>query len=455
MRRIAIIVLVVLSASRADAKMMVHYDLAGLLRQSDSVVIADRIGPSPIDPDRTRYRVARSLLGAIKVATDVDVFDSLYDKTTPKAVLFLDAKRELVSSGLRAIENGKVFRFEQFENPGGWHAVPQGPDPQDMWRGGPQLDLPGFERALAAALARVTAFEDAKAERDPAKRRAAVLALFAPPGGRPAGPGFYVDRLAEDARQLLAGAGDVEGALQVALRDRSGAWRRRDFAPLPQLLALAADTTRDLDIRVEALVTVQGSFAVVDDAAGLRAIVALVDDPSPRVRTAAIDAGARLTEISSSDAQTTKRIATLRAQLAASLTKRFATEQDPTVLAAIVATFQDTFKRPLPPRKTGPALVARTTAAGQTIDVDIRCIKPTRAKDMKLVATANGVAHSVDAFNIALHCGDGTGVGGGGGTALAPGRYALTVELGTKPAPTTLALGTLVVGADLEFRVVP
>ena len=448
-----------LVSSRADARMMQHLDLSGLLLYSDSVVIADRVGPSPttpVDQGRTRYRVTRVLRGPIKVATEVEVWDSLYEKTSNTVILFLDAKHELVISGLRAFENGKLLRFEQWNNPGGWTAVPQGEDPQDQWRTTPQLDLAGFERALAAAAKRIDAFEAAKQLTDVTKRRAALLALFAPPGGARGGGGFYHDELAERARVFLGGAGDIEGALMITLRDRSHFLYGVEFATVPQLLAFVGDIKRDLDVRVAAIATARESFHIIDDDANIAALIKLIDDPAAIVRAEAIQVAASMTDMMSSDKAEQKRINATRVKVRSVLAKKVATETDPIALAALAEAFTDVFKTSVPANK-GPALVGRARVAGDGINVDLRCLKSVRAKDMKLLATSTstGVTMEVGAINIWLHCGTGNGIGGGQPTPFAAGNYTLTVEVGTKPTPIKVPVGTLSVDANHEMRIAP
>jgi len=139
---------------------MPHRDLAGLVMESDAVVVAERV--SVEHPARYseigHYRVERALFGTMAKGMEVAVEQSLYatgrHNLDKRAVLFL-VKGELVPSGMRVIEGGKVFRFEQFDNPGGWGMVPQGHDPQDNWQAGvAAVDLPTFEREVSDAVAR-------------------------------------------------------------------------------------------------------------------------------------------------------------------------------------------------------------------------------------------------------------------------------------------------------------
>jgi hypothetical protein len=455
---LSIVTLLVLALipGRADAAAMMHYDLAGLLLQSESVVVAERIADAPSKPHHGSYQVLKVLRGPAKVGAVLELYDGLFDRAgiDREVVLFLAPSGGLVSSGMRVFIGGRAFRFEQWSNPGGWHMVPQGDDPIDQWRPTPQLDRPGLDKAIAAAAKRIAAFDAAILERDPAVRRAAVLALFAPPGtGRSNPAGFYYDLLAERARTALGTAGDIEGALLVAMRDRGTGWRRSDFAPVADLLAIAADGKRAVDLRITALTYARDRLA--DDAANLRAVVTLVDDADPRMRAAAVELGGGVTQSFSSDAAYNRRIAAFKADLMNACVKRFARDTDPGVLTAIAAVYTDLWKSSLPPRTGGPAQFGRARLLGTVIDVDVRCTTPIRADGMRVLATSRGVTTPVNGANVWLHCGGSNGVSGGLPTTLAAGRYDLAVELGTKPRPTTLPLGTLVVDVGGDMRLEP
>jgi len=159
------------------------------------------------------YRVERTIRGPLQPGNEVKVEEFLYategHTLDAQVVLFLN-NGSLLPSGLRVVEGGKVFRFEQWNNPGGWTMVPQGSDPQDQWQARPSVDLATFERQIAAAIARADMFRKASALTDRDRRRAALLALFVPPGGPKPFGGFYQDVLAQEAEQLLVKAGDVE-----------------------------------------------------------------------------------------------------------------------------------------------------------------------------------------------------------------------------------------------------
>lgn len=452
--RLLAFAIVLLGAPLAEAKMMVHYDLAGLLLQSDSVVIADRVGPHG---DLTQYRVVKSLRGMRKKGDLVEVWDSHFSThghtiDTP-AVLFLmthDGKPNLVSSGLRVIEHGKVWRFEQRNNPGPFDMVPQGKDPQDQWGlGGPQLDLPGLEGAIAAAQKRVDALAAAKSIADPAKRRASVLAMF--PSGRGAG-GFYVDLLAERARTMLVDAGDLEGALMVDARDRGMTFRSGNYGKLAELVSIAADPKRSSEIRVTALIVAGRGFGLSEDFTELARIAKLIDDPDPKVRAAAIATAAQPAQVTTSDQAHQRKLNAYVANIRRLIEKRYAKEKADVVIAAVLAAYDISFRKPAPTRYLQPRIVAVPNIANAALGIDVYCVQPSMITNATVVLMTGTTKVPAGAANVSVHCADSVSVSGGTGTPP-PGTYDLMVELSVKNSTkTTLWLGHLVVDPTGDLR---
>jgi hypothetical protein len=284
-----------LRATSARAAAMEHYDLAGLVAQSDAVVVAT---PALV---AHRYRVEQVLYGKASVGAVLELdLDRLLYALPPalpgeKVVVFLNGG-QVVSSGLRVINGGQVFRFEQWDNPGGWTLVPQGPDPQDNWRGDvAQLDRAGFERALDVATRRVAALAAAEAEPDRAKRRAALLAVLAVPapgGAHASGPGFYRDVLAERVEGRLLKDDDLEAALLAMMRDASH-YIRVDVDPL-RAVDLARSPDKDPGLRVAALEAIAESSVTFANEAVMTRVIKLFADPTPAVRAAAVVTAARV-----------------------------------------------------------------------------------------------------------------------------------------------------------------
>lgn len=456
-------------ASVAQAKMMEHFDLGGLVAQSEAVVIADRIGagaPGGNGEPTTRYKIVKVLRGAI-ADTAVDVWDQIYRTNghaiDARVVMFLARHHKqwfIVPSGLRVIERGGVFRFTQQRNPGPYEMVHQGHDPEDQWgKSDVQLDLAGLEQAIAAAGRRVDALAAAGKLTDVAKRRAAVLAVFAPPAIPGPGPGFYADVLARDARALLATQGDLEGALLVDARDRTEPWQRRDFAALLDLVAYAKEAKYPADLRALAIGAISRHGRYWNDAATVRMVIAQLDDPDPRVRAAACDAAARLANVSASDPAQRKLLAQLVAETRAAIARRFAIETDNRVLHAFAKAYEHQLRAPLPPRTALPLVAARARIDGAWLLVDVQCLRPKiRITKGKVIATHNGKSDDVKTFSVAWHCRDERA--GGVQTKdpavpLATGRYALAVELVVDQVTVQLPLGELESDAHAAMELVP
>ena len=430
----------------ATARPMPHFDLAGLVRQSDAIVLARRTAVET--PSRyvrlVHYEVERALRGAIAPGTALAFDEFLYDTDghalAGEAVLFLyrdgHGELQLLPSGLRVVEGGKVYRFEQWSNPGGWQMVPQGHDPTDIWQTGSQpIDLAELEREIAAAGQRVAAFDAALAIADRDRRRAAILALFVPPGGPPPEMGFYRDVLANEAEQALARAGDLDGALLVSARDRTR--MPHGFATAPQLAAAASDVHRPLDVRLAALRALADSDDLVGDTASVHAVLALLDDPSPDLRVAAVAAAAPRDAMSSDPAENA-RFHRLAREERAALARRMTRETDPAVLFALVVDAQ------LHTGPHGPPIVAGIVLSGAGFNVDVRCARRgVRIRTPRLVASEHGRPVALPA-GISVQCGQ-TTTGAGSATGPVPaGRYALSLEATVNGAPFALPLGTLV-----------
>jgi hypothetical protein len=443
------VVIVLARAPRtAAAKPMPHRDLAGLVMESDAVVVAERVSvehPKQYS-EIGHYRVERALFGTTAQGAEVAVEQSLYatggHNLDKRVVLFL-SKGELVPSGLRVIEGGKLFRFEQFNNPGGWAIVPQGRDPQDNWQAGvTAVDLPTFEQEVTDAVARVNGLATARAIADRATRRAAMLALLVPAGGPHAVGGFYVDELARSIERELVKAGDLDGALLAFARDRS-ALPAYAFENAADLVAAATDAKRPIELRLAAIQAIGSGPGLVGDARGTHAMLAQLGDPSPVVRAAVVAVVAPRHAVSS-DAKEQAAFAALEREQRAALLKLFATETDTDVVFALL----DALDQPTG-RRGGPDVVAHADLFGDDIRLAVRCVRP----DVKVTATRL-VGPDVPGARIELTCGDHV-VNGLGGTApakVAAGRHPLAVEVTlASGTTTTLALGTLVANRDGEL----
>jgi hypothetical protein len=417
MRTRACLVLSLVWAADARGAMMQHYDLVGLLFQSDAVVVAER-APSTQHADRGHYRVVRTLRGTMAMGSELELDDSLYDLSDaePRFVLFLSREAGelvLVSSGLRCTVEGQVYRFEQWNNPGGWTRVLEGTDPADPWQQTAELDMAGFERALAAAQRRIDAFSVADAELDPVKRRASLLALL-PADAVHHGAGFYVDRLAARVKEALLAHGDLEGALIAHSRDQS-------FAPplaVPSrtLLDYALDDAHDAALRVVAL--------------GLLAYRRTLDASN---------------------------------ELRGRLVHQYLVEREPAVLYELVVAYQMQFWRALPARRDRRSLFARAELDKRTGMLRVSVLAARGEGDLayaKLIARREGVVvraprYAIEVRSVSPRGGGALSTTHDGDRALAPGTYSLTLEPDLVAHHPAQALGTLTVSADGVHRLAP
>lgn len=364
--------------SPAGAAMMSHHDLSSLVYDSQVVVRAERVGGTD---DQGQYRVTRVLTGGgLAAGATVTVEHTCYElhgaayvgirlpPLEPTTVLFLmrdplDASAlRLVPSGLRILAGGKVYRFEQWSNPGCYVPVPQGPDPDDLEGETPpaaQLDLSRLEAAVARAVARVARVRAALALTDAAARRTALLALLPPPRDRGVpesgrGNGFFEDRLAAHLFDDLLRAGDVVGALEVHARMHGmRPWLAREVTDerlMAEVMAPGAPVHR----RAAAVELIRLPPAEV----ATELVQLARADASPEVRAAAY---ARLGALSgtSSDDDWARRKRRLRGVLSGLLRERAAAETSPLVRLALIGAAED-WRIGLPLRGVaGVALLAR------------------------------------------------------------------------------------------------
>ncbi len=446
MRRVLLVLAVVLATRRADAMMMEHYDLAGLVLRSESIAIVDRVAPG-------RFHVVARLRGSIATGIELALDDSLYDfpaGTEPRMYAFL-AKHgigyELVPSGLRIVVGGKIDRYEQWNNPGGWTAVPQGQDPRDQWQQTAQLGRADLAFAIGDAVRRVALLPVVRAERDLFKRRTAALALLAPRGDATAS-GFYVDALAAEVRDLLVAGGDLEGALLADQRDHGEPDLRPDFATATALVAYAGEPSHPSELRVHALAAVaRRPMQVVTNPPLAEPVIALLADPDPAVRAAAVPVAGLVASIGG-DPDSPATVAN-RETAKTALANRYQVETDPDALYALV----QGERRRAKPAQAAPPAVARVKLERGAIVVDVICLAPNaRASDAKLTAvTAGGTAVALTASSIALHCdGDQASTVQRGNAMPPPGRYTLALELDVDRKPVVQPLGTLAIDATGE-----
>jgi hypothetical protein len=218
-----------------------------------------------------------------------------------------------VPSGMRILADGKVYRFEQWSNPGAYEPVPQGQSPDDGLHGSLEtvaaVDLAAFEGTLAAAAVRAALCTAAMALPGPEPRNTMLLSLLPPartfpPAERPRSPGFPRDALSQRLQRAIAESGEVDAYAEAMGRDVVGGFEEFDGrafldpdrrARSELLLAATLETDRPRHQR-DAALRVLADWPGVDAADVpdfLDRLAPLLADADPWVRAAAVDAVGR------------------------------------------------------------------------------------------------------------------------------------------------------------------
>jgi hypothetical protein len=386
-------------AGTAHAGNLTDYDLASLCEQATAVVMADEVAHPPGAyswETTTVYRVTKVYSGPLAVGDTVTLDDDSYslsggdmspgtsfgsDGVPPREtrdILFLEPGSkpdvgptppwDLVMSGRRLIAGGRVYRFEQFSNPGPYEPVPQGPDPKvEQGRApddGVALSIKQFETALSRAMARAAKAKTALAMPSGAARVTRLLELLPPPVRFPepllySPPwGNYADGLDEDLVQGVlddpaAGPAQAADALSRDVLGGFEQWDQMDYFEdaagakhLSDFITLAEDSSQPTTIRVAIIRTLEGSVGLDDpDPTTIdTALMALVGDSDSEVRRAAATA---LAEDAGNDRSAGGK---------AALQARAAAEKDPWVQHALAQAFEY-MEVPIPSALAGPALV--------------------------------------------------------------------------------------------------
>lgn len=374
-----------LVAGTVSAAPMEHHDLATLWFLAEEVVEAQEVAHGfelAEWNETTTYRVERTLKGTLAVEAEIVVFDDAWstrieprwdysDSENPRQLpapafegrvyLFLTAAAprmiaegrytreglwQKVPSGMRLVAEGRIWRFEQWSNPGGYRPVPQGHDPQDVLVGSlepnPQpLDVATFERELERARLRAEACAAVLAVSDARARNALLLTLLPPPRSFPPaqridGGGFPADGLSERLRAAIAESGDFDAYLEALGRDVRSVFQEFDgrrfidvdrAGRLESLVAAAADPDqprhrRDAALRVLADFGLWRGGPEEEEHGRQRRLTALLSDADPWIRAAAVEAVATYLAAEG----------VLRREAAAALEAAFETETDPEVL---------------------------------------------------------------------------------------------------------------------------
>jgi hypothetical protein len=310
----------------ARAALLPTHDLASLAFLAEHVVRATRTGERPGDHGSTitTLRIEQVYVGSLERGATIELDLGLYglaldpyDRASKKAdpkdpvALFLaraarsagaaSAEPELyvVSSGMRVSIDGRMYRFEQWSNPGGFAPVPQVAEPCDdgaLGRCDEPVSFERFERDLRAGITRAKQAREAFASS--LTSVAALLDWIGPPEGAPGAGrvvlgGYVVDAIAVRASELVAERGELGDLLEGAARARvSGLSSRRPILRFrrEQLAEVAMSKRRSAREREAALGLLANGWFPGDEpsVAAIASFAPLLDDAEPRVRRAVI-----------------------------------------------------------------------------------------------------------------------------------------------------------------------
>lgn len=233
----------------AHAMLMPHYDLDSLAFESDAIIAATKVSERKVDEytTATTLRITRVytpvIPNEIEVGKTLELEYSLYTfgppwgydgaehvpEVAPEMVFFLSRPKErsrpgadprawfIVSSGMRIFMDGRLHRFVQMNNPGGFNAVP-GERPHGTRT---PFDRVGFDFELQRAVSRAGYVRATLAHPASPARTSRLVALARDP------------LVGEGGEDLLGAAILVAlgkgGGLDAVLDARAGAPRVRAF----------------------------------------------------------------------------------------------------------------------------------------------------------------------------------------------------------------------------------
>lgn len=381
-----------LFAAPAHARWMPHFDLTGLVLESEAVVLATRVSTrSPARYQRLdSFRVTRAVTGSLRVGDTVEVDTALYNTQSLQpainndAVLFLQRldpaqpnSWHIVSSGYRVSSGGSAYRFVQFNNPGGFDAVPQGADPDDV-RSPSQpstaISWTAMTQALDRAALRASQVRALEAQ-GAAAPRATLLALLGPAPDATSlllqersGPGFYRDVVGERVAQLFAARQDVAGVMAVAVRsqgDEEG-YARVPSVPSAALWTLVDDRAQPAELRAAALRSIEANSLLTT--ALVQRFALHLRDTSPLVRLGAARELMRRRDGFGSERGDAARLRAVRVAVDAALGEYVPREGDP---VARYALFIAGLSTPSPLGNRAPREAFFATVRGRTVQIGV------------------------------------------------------------------------------------
>lgn len=465
-RTIALALALSLASSTVSAALIPHTDLASTALEASDVVRATWLSSRTDHGVRLgTYRVVRVFEGTLSVGASVEVSDGNItpadltplpaDRYLALAPAVAGEPRRLATSGMRAVSDGRVMRFEQLSNPGLEVPLPQGDSLTDG-RGDTQTARSGvtperFEALLADAMSRARSLRELRAHWS-ANAPAQMEALLLPAPTRDT-DGGYRDGFTLAVLTALFEHQRIDEALELAARsahDDMLLWELERSAPATELIARARAHARR-SVRLAAMRLLRGACVTSDAAADV--LIEGLADPDSLVRESAAK---NLADIFGSEVGGDGASAFLarHTRVERALLARVRVETDASVRFAIATTINaiGSHPRALPVPAGGPPLVWRATASGDGVLVEAVCARPdVRGEQVGIELRYATGAEVQGHVSYAFACGMGrAGMGSGSSlAALTAGRYGIRLRMGRRSWP----LGSLVIAPDGARRV--
>lgn len=470
MRRIAlalsIALFISLAASTVGAALIPHTDLASTAYEASDIVRATWLSSRTEQWVRLgTYRVERVFAGALTVGSSIEVADGNVSSSDPSplpaarylalAPAVAGEPRRLATSGMRAVLDGHVWRFEQLSNPGLEVPLPQGDSLSDG-RGDASAERVGvtperFEAMLADAMTRASALRALRGHWSPeAPSRLEALLLRAPARRTDGG---YRDTFTLAVVTTLIEHQRIDEGLELVARNADDdrlAWELERSFPVAELAPRARGHAHRA-VRLAAARLLRA--ACIESDAAADTLVTLLADPDALVREAA---ARNLAQVFGAlvGGEGATAFATRKTRIERALLARLRVEADAAVRLAIAATFNANGNgvRALPTPAGGPPLVLRAEATGDGVHVEAVCARPDARGDragVELMTATGTVVQGHTSYSFA--CGGArSGMNSGVlNSGLAVGRYGIRLRLGRRAWP----LGTLVIAPDGSRRV--